>query len=146
MRVHTAGYIGAWTLATLVAKVEEIDAVVVDVRLSPRSRNPQWRGPTLASALKERYVHIREFGNVNYRLRGMHNVRLKDFVKGVAKLDLMNQPDVVLLCACRDYDHCHRSIIVDMLLEQHADRFEYEGELFPIGYKPPPVVEQSSFL
>ena len=115
-RIYTLGYSG-WDYATLAAKIEELDAVLVDVRLSPRSRRPEWRQSMLQHRLRQRYVHIKEFGNLNYK---GGPTRLLAFEQGRRKFEelLNHHPGpIILMCVCADYKRCHRKDIVAQLQE-----------------------------
>lgn len=70
-------------LAELVALAHELDALVVDVRLAPRSRVREWNQAVMAEALGDRYLHVGAFGNLNYKAAGAP-VKLRDPEAGVA--------------------------------------------------------------
>ncbi|MCZ7547383.1 MAG: DUF488 family protein [Anaerolineae bacterium] len=55
--------------AELVALAHELDALVVDVRLAPRSRVREWNQSVMAEALGDRYLHVGAVGNLNYKDR-----------------------------------------------------------------------------
>ena len=67
--VHLAGYTGKIP-ELLFAAAEQLDATVLDIRLSPRSRNPAWSKSRLQTLLGSRYEHVAAFGNVAYRTGG----------------------------------------------------------------------------
>jgi uncharacterized protein (DUF488 family) len=121
--IYTLGYSG-WDYAKLAARIEEMDAVLVDVRLSPRSRRPEWRQSVLQSRLRQRYTHMKEFGNVNYK---GGPTRLLAFEQGRQRLEalLAKHPGpIILMCVCADYERCHRKEIVRQLKETGHYRFE----------------------
>jgi uncharacterized protein (DUF488 family) len=109
MIIYTAGYSG-WKPEQLVEKARELKALVVDVRLSPRSRDPRWRGYAMGRHFGEAYLWLREFGNVNYKNGGP--IKIADFGAGLARLRFRlaadSQENVILLCACKDAVSCHR--------------------------------------
>lgn len=106
--LFTAGYTGLKP-EELAKAIEHYDAVLVDVRISPYSRNPMWSGINLSRRFVERYVHIRALGNVNYRNPEL-GIKLVDPDDGCFRLvQLLKQRSVILLCACPDYHTCHRS-------------------------------------
>jgi len=89
-----------------------LDAVVLDVRISPRSRNPMWNKAVLQRKLVERYVHVPALGNINYRDWNAP-VEIKDLAEGLKHIELYLQSNpVILLCACSERDSCHRMTIV----------------------------------
>jgi hypothetical protein len=105
--IYTFGY-GGSTTADLFALAEKLDAMVIDTRLSPASRDPQWAKKNVMGALGERYRHVDEFGNLNYKLGG--EVRLKDASAGIAKvLPVLERQSVILLCVCWSWSQCHRT-------------------------------------
>src|SRR5215510_2609490 len=65
-KLFTLGYSG-WTLEQLARQVQELGALLLDIRYSPNSRQPQWRRQNLAATFPDRYVHVQALGNVNYR-------------------------------------------------------------------------------
>ncbi|MCZ7547396.1 MAG: DUF488 family protein [Anaerolineae bacterium] len=73
-------------LAELVALVHDLDALVVDVRLAPRSRVREWNQAVMAAALGDRYLHVGALGNLNYKTAGTP-VRLCDMEAGIAALE-----------------------------------------------------------
>ncbi len=110
--VYTYGYTSS-TPADLAAYVKELDAYLIDIRFSPRSRVPQWRGHMLYEVMgmtahgRPRYRHIGELGNVNYLTDGP--IQLAAPEEGVREIApyLAARP-VILLCGCRDWRACHR--------------------------------------
>jgi uncharacterized protein (DUF488 family) len=115
--VFLAGYSGRepdWLLSAAL----RLDAVVFDVRYSPRSRRPQWSGTNLAVLLGERYVHVRGFGNEAYRTA---DIRLHDPERGLALFDQETRP-VVLLCVCANSATCHRMTAASFIAERRNVR------------------------
>jgi len=106
--LYTYGY-GVTKATTLLKVAEKLGACVIDTRLSPRSRLPEWNKGALTSLFGDRYAHVREFGNVNYKIKGMENVRLADDDAGIAILQSwsLNRP-AILLCMCPTVEKCHR--------------------------------------
>lgn len=89
-----------------------LDAVVLDVRLRAASRDPKWNKVFLQRKLLERYVHIPDLGNLNYK-DWSAPIQIKDLAAGLRHIDLYLQANpVILLCACRDRKTCHRLEIV----------------------------------
>jgi uncharacterized protein (DUF488 family) len=64
--LYTFGYSGKQPeeLHTL---AEQLDALVADIRFSPRSRVPHWNGGSLVRRLGHRYRHLPALGNRNYK-------------------------------------------------------------------------------
>lgn len=91
--------------------VTALDAVVLDIRYQPRSRAPQWNNIVMARRLLERYIHLQELGNVNYK---GGPILISNMKKGLEALRyyLENNP-VILLCACAQRNSCHRLMVVE---------------------------------
>lgn len=127
-RVYTVGYGGhrqrpAHLLETVVAA----GGVVVDVRLSARSRLPQWSGAQLRAVFGDRYEHVPELGNRNYKRPGCA-VELVDAEAGIARvLSLLADQPVVLLCGCADWRRCHRRVVAELLAECSGAVVEHLG-------------------
>ena len=118
-RFYSLGYLGR-TLPEILAILEERSAVLVDIRLVPYSRNKAFLKGALEPALGPRYVWVRGLGNLNFRTGGP--VALADYEAGRAAILALQSP-VVLMCACRDHERCHRSVVAQALT---AEGFEVE--------------------
>ena len=130
MVIYTAGYLAGWTPEALVAKAKKLEALVVDVRLVPMSRRPEWSEVCLKQALGAAYAWIGEWGNVNYRTGGP--VLLADFEGGLAKLGRPAE-NVILLCACRNVNVCHRKVVAEKLAAEWGREIVHLGR--PGGVK-----------
>ena len=126
MRIYTLGYSGRTPEQVEWAALLR-SAVLVDVRLRPRSRDPAWTAGRLRAALGDRYVHLRGFGNLNYR--GDGPIRLADFAGALAELrdwlDRTGGENVMLLCVCRDVETCHRRVVAERLAEALGGTIEH---------------------
>ncbi|MBN1485299.1 MAG: DUF488 domain-containing protein [Chloroflexia bacterium] len=109
-KVYTFGYSGKKP-EQLERIASELDAVVFDVRYSPRSRNPLWNGKKLAALLGDRYRHVRALGNRNYR---GGPVEIEDLAAGIQAIRSSKRP-VILMCVCSDVERCHRTFIGEHL-------------------------------
>lgn len=117
-RVYTIGY-GGRKPSEIKQIAEALDAIVFDIRFSPRSRNPQWAGKNVKALLGDRYHHVREFGNRNYKGGA---IELVDFDAGRGLIEDSSRP-VILMCVCKDPACCHRTTIAEQL---RAEGFEVE--------------------
>ncbi len=72
-----------------------------------------WNEESLRQAFGARYKHIRALGSASYR---GNSVRIQDFDAGLRAIAESGRP-VVLMCACKEYEHCHRSVVADRLGE-----------------------------
>ena len=112
--IFTTGYARLREPALLGLYAVELDAIVVDVRLSPWTRFNGWARRDLEARLGERYRWVEAFGNVNYREQG--RPRLKDPEAGVQQVaPLLEHHNVILLCGCADPLTCHRHVVAETL-------------------------------
>jgi hypothetical protein len=111
-QLYDFGYIGS-KLPDLQKAAEALNAIVVDIRFSARSRNPMWNSDHLRMLLDNRYYHERGLGNVNYKIPGMENVKFADLEKGMSNIGrILERFSVIVMCACKDRNHCHRLLAV----------------------------------
>lgn len=112
--VFTLGYSGR-SVEEIAAAVEERDALLFDIRLVARSRDPRWSGKQLRERFGERYRHVPALGNLNYKSGGP--VALSDAEAGLAVVEeaIGAGQAVVLLCACKDAATCHRAAVAALL-------------------------------
>ncbi len=109
----TTGYAGR-RVTDLSRLVEHRDLAVVDIRLSARSRVPQWNRRPLERLLGNRYRHLPELGNLHYR--GGGPVVIADLTAGVQALAALERTPL-LLCVCADAATCHRHVVGTRLIE-----------------------------
>jgi uncharacterized protein (DUF488 family) len=115
--LYTFGYSGKQP-DELLALAEQLDAIVVDIRFSPRSRVPQWSGGRLARLLGDRYCHLPALGNRNYK---GGPIELVDLETGIAQVaDLLAHQPVILLCVCGDVQHCHRRLAAEAIAARYG--------------------------
>lgn len=121
--VLTVGYSGL-DVDSLVSYAKEINAVVVDTRYRPYSRNPTWRKGNLIAQFRtgnghQRYMHISDLGNLNYK---GGPIAISDPEAGLPKVKALLDAGfrVILMCVCRDPERCHRSVVADMLVEEYG--------------------------
>jgi len=93
--------------------------VLLDCRMSNRSRAKKWEGYNLRNVVTENggiYVHAKGFGNANFRDSNapMSLYNPDPFAKMAA--DYLKQGrHVVVMCACSDIDSCHRKLVLAFL-------------------------------
>lgn len=115
----TLGYTEPDAMSRLDAFLAQPDTGLIDIRYSPRSR---WHPKFTQAALLQRYGslkygHCRELGNVNYNKPG-EPIKLyapEEGVRLVIRL-LQSGYSLVLLCACKEYEHCHRKTAYDLIM------------------------------
>jgi uncharacterized protein (DUF488 family) len=114
--IYTLGYTG-WKIEQIKAEVKGLDAILVDVRMVPRSRAPMWNGSTLHKHFGDRYVWLREFGNRNYK-GTFDQIEIADFPNGEQRLRALLDAAgkaIILLCGCPDVNTCHRKLLAAWL-------------------------------
>lgn len=108
---------------------------VVDVRASPWSRRPEFRGQALRTALQERgieYIHCKAAGNPFRPTKG--NRRGLDECASLYEEHLMQNPHIVdeleglvrsrwsaLLCYESDRTRCHRGVLLEALKRRNPN-------------------------
>ncbi len=99
---------------------------VVDVRLSPNSRNPAYRRKALEASLKTGgilYTHLPELGNINYK--GGGPIALSEPSVGLPRLHsaaagaYATGGAVAILCVCAKPAGCHRRLISDTMQSKY---------------------------
>lgn len=138
--IYLTGYHGhkPQDLRTLALNLE---AVVVDIRLSPVSKMAEWNKVSLMNTLAARYMVVQEFGNVNYKNGG--EIRIKNPTEGANRLMRRGAKNYILLCGCRDAETCHRTVVGDFLrtVSIQAIREVTAEEWAAATPAPEPVVE-----
>jgi len=115
-KIYSFGY-GGKKPEDVVKLVDRTGALLLDVRLSPNSRNPMWNGSSIKNLLGDRYIHARGFGNENYK---GGPVKLHDpemelmcvqgaFTQGVS---------IILMCVCKSHARCHRKDVAEFIHER----------------------------
>lgn len=110
--LYTLGY-ALWSIEDVESQVEDLDALLVDVRHSPHTSKPGFSKSELASRLGTDYLHVPGFGNSNYK---GGSIKLADPEHGLRRLQPHEGP-FILLCGCRNPKECHRSRVARMLQE-----------------------------
>lgn len=111
--IYTFGYQGS-TVEQLEAYQREHDALVVDIRYSPRSRHPQWMKAALVEELGENYYWIQALGNVNYWSGGEIQLYQPEAGRRWIGRQLLHR-NVILVCQCPDVETCHRKVAAEYL-------------------------------
>lgn len=116
--IYTAGYAGGWTPAQLKATCERLGALLLDIRYVPTSRRPEWRREALRTLLGAGgYQHEPALGNANYKSSAPIRLAAPERALSPVARTLAQRP-VVLLCACRDWQTCHRAVAAAFLAER----------------------------
>lgn len=122
-KLYTVGY-DSLTIERLTGRLKDAGVShVVDIRLSPNSRNPVYRKAALEAAIKRsglRYTHLESLGNLNYKGGA---AALKDPAAGLPALEGLIRDEhgsVAILCVCPRPAECHRRLVTDTLLSVGA--------------------------
>jgi hypothetical protein len=115
-RVATIGYHQpqAWQIVTRM--ICEQDWHLVDIRYNRRSYLDKWSGSSLRRHFRSSYHAVPELGDVN-QLAPANPIQLLDPATGLAKVTTWVEAgiDCLLLCACPDWQHCHRRLVATLL-------------------------------
>jgi uncharacterized protein (DUF488 family) len=123
LRIYTIGYAG-WAPAALRDHVLALGATLVDVRIAPTSKSPQWRKEALAALMGAAYCHLLALGNRNAFTGGP--VALNDPERALKPIAaLLERGPVMLLCGCADPQRCHRSVAAEFLAERLGAEVEH---------------------
>ena len=110
--IYTLGY-AQWDIGEVEAQVNDLDAVLVDVRRSPNTTKPGFAKPDLQARFDDRYVHLPAFGNVNYR-GGPIELAAPD--QGLQEIQALDWPPI-LMCGCQHPERCHRSVVAHRIAD-----------------------------
>jgi uncharacterized protein (DUF488 family) len=119
INIYTAGYYGR-DIEAFKEKVNRLGAMVVDIRLVPQSRfTPEWRKKNLEAVFGENYIHVPQLGNKGFKEK---RIEIADMDAGIRILEdlymkstLVGVRPLILLCACKFYERCHRKTVADEL-------------------------------
>jgi uncharacterized protein (DUF488 family) len=110
--IYTLGY-NAWSREAVAAKIGDLGAWLVDIRFSPRSARQGFDQRALRADFPT-YVWVQELGNQAFKEGGA--IRLLDPRRGVERVvELLASRPVVLACACRLVESCHRRVAADLV-------------------------------
>lgn len=123
-RIFLIGYAGRTPEDILSALGDR--GVLVDIRIRAGSRNPAYNKSALARVFGERYYHVPQLGNRDYRTGG---IRISDPDAGLAIVEEVAavHDRVFLMCACADGASCHRTTVGAMLSSRGYRVQEYRG-------------------
>lgn len=108
--LYDLGYNDLKKAVELAQIANHLDAVIVDIRFQPHTRNPEFSLAHLQEVLNDRYVHIGELGNKNYKGEG--EIQLVNAEAGISKVhSLLTEKSVILICACWKRSDCHRLVV-----------------------------------
>jgi uncharacterized protein (DUF488 family) len=110
--IYTFGYAGQ-KIEKLKEDVEKLDAIIVDVRFSPWSKDKQWGQSGLIKEFGNRYkAGGKYFGNKNYQ---GDEIILADPLEGVKRIQQIGDRNIILMCGCWNFTTCHRRNVAELL-------------------------------
>lgn len=108
----TFGY-NSWSQEFFEETFENNQSLIIDIRLRPYSFSHDWAcGVSLAERWGDRYLHLPNWGNKNYRDKG-GEIKIADFLGGwqIVKNLFPKCDTFYLMCACGNPGKCHRTTI-----------------------------------
>jgi len=114
-QLYTVGYQNVRQQESLRRWIEEHKAWLIDVRFSPRARDPQWRQKHLEDVFGFRYQWVQALGNKNFKGGPTDLADVQTGVRVVSQL--LKTGPVVLMCACWSWTTCHRREAADAIIE-----------------------------
>jgi len=116
--LYTIGYQSS-TVDDLVRYIIKLDAILVDIRFKPYSRQREFNRDALKRRIGDYYWHVPELGNANYRGGPMW---INDYETGKQRVAaaLKNDPPkpVILMCMCGNLKQCHRLPVAERLARE----------------------------
>ena len=117
--LYTLGYATPGSADALEELMTASEVLIIDIRERAQSRWwPVWNKKQLRARWGSRYTHEKQLGNINRRDRSLpvvlHGPHPEQAIGGIAAL-LVQGYSVVLLCACREYETCHRKVVAEMI-------------------------------
>lgn len=112
------GYSTPDATSRLDALMSDEQTILIDIRYSVKSlKRPEWSGEALQARYGKRYLWLQSLGNRNYFTHGPIEIARPDI--GIPRLlsGLEKGYTLILLCTCKEYAHCHRKVIVEMVQE-----------------------------
>ena len=118
--LYTLGYAHPDATAQLERLMTHTNIILVDIRHTPRSRwFPAWNRNALTARYRHRYIWDQRLGNVNHDpQRRKLGIKLDeghmDAVHTAAEM-LLQGTSLILLCACKDPQKCHRVVVAKLI-------------------------------
>lgn len=117
MALYTVGYAATSSEQELARLMADPHMLLIDIRLVPLSRwRPAWRKAALSVRYGPRYIHLPGLGNLHYKHPEKDmQLAAPDVPLGQLRQLMESGHSLVLLCACADYERCHRRMVYDVL-------------------------------
>jgi hypothetical protein len=129
-KLYTMGY-SHWSIDQLAIELERLGALLVDIRLNPYSSRSEWRKETLRQRLGKGYIWAGALGNRNYRGGPIELAAPEKAIEPMRR-HLSERP-CVLMCACSDWQQCHRRQAATFLARTLGVTVEHLEPPLPTG-------------
>lgn len=118
MKVYHLGYAVPGAEQTLETLMQDAGVHLIDTRYKPYSRIPGWVGSVLGEKYGARYHWAGAYlGNLHYKGGPILLANTDVGIRGLCTY-LSEGKDLILLCGCKDYERCHRKVIIELLQQQ----------------------------
>lgn len=115
--LHPLGYHEPHAEEQLHHLMSDSGMLLIDIRYRARAPYSRvWTKKALTAAYPERYLHMRDLGNINYQnpqlpIQLANPLRVLPQCVGLLQAGF----SLVLLCACKEYEQCHRKMVYELL-------------------------------
>jgi len=122
--IYTIGYAKKHAMQRIITYLNlQEKTYLLDIRYHPYSKwNKQFTKENLQKQFGSKYIHIKSLGNTHFNKKGTE-IKLSNPDRAIKKIKLlMNKGySFILLCACEDYNTCHRKVVYDLLMKEEKD-------------------------
>ncbi len=119
-RIYTTGYTDR-DIALLPALLTSLDAILIDIRFTPISKQLQWQKDYLRLLLKDKYLHVSYLGNRSSKESGKQSIQnISLGIKIITEL----KKNLLIMCECERIEACHRQEISRRLSEKGIETKE----------------------
>jgi uncharacterized protein (DUF488 family) len=118
--LETVGYTEKDAVQRINAFLMRPRSGLIDIRLHPSCQwSAQWNRETLKARYGKQYIHLPCFGNVNHNQPGkpISLANPRERLDSVVNA-LLHGRSLMLLCACKDYERCHRKTVYDLIMRE----------------------------
>jgi uncharacterized protein (DUF488 family) len=119
-RIYTTGF-SSKNINDLKPLVENLDALLIDIRFLPESDVMVWRQIYLKALLGRSYLHIQNLGNRRHKEEG--KISIQNLQLGIGTL-LGLDDNSILFCSCEKLKNCHRRLIAEELKKREIETVE----------------------
>ncbi len=115
-KLYTLGYLAPDAQSRLDALLADGHTYLVDIRYHAVSRKPGWSGGALRKKYGNLYRPLSCLGNANYnRPDRVIEISMPEVGIPLVTSILRKGYNLILLCACKEYETCHRKVVVELV-------------------------------